>query len=213
LEAGRAICDQIQRQAANTTLPLINTSIDMFAKCGCVDDARRVFDGMKEERSEATWNAMLAGYAHHGRGQEAIFMYSRMQDAGLMPADATFSSILSACSHEGLRSQAYYLFCAFIEDHLLFPAMEHYSCMVDLLGRAGCLSEGREFIESIPVQPDPMLWMALLGTCKYHANVAIARSAFASAIELEPGFASCSILSKIFRAARCNRASHGSGWD
>jgi pentatricopeptide repeat protein len=176
-----------------------------------MDDARRVFDGMKE-RSKVTWNAMLAGYAQHGRGQEAIFMYSRMQGAGLMPDDATFSSILSACSHEGLRAQAHDLFYAFIEDHLLFPAMEHYSCVVDMLGRAGCLSEGQEFIETIPVQPDPMLRMALLGTCKYHANDAIGRSAFASAIELEPGFASCSILTKIFRA-RCNQASVGVRWD
>jgi pentatricopeptide repeat protein len=202
---------QMQRQGGNT-VPLSNTLIDMYAKCGCMDDARQVFNDMKE-RSKVTWNVMVAGYAQHGLGQEAIFMYLRMKVARLMPDHATFSSILSACSHEGLKSQAYDLFYVFIEDHLLFPAMEHYSCVVDMLGRAGCLSEAQEFIQTIPVQPDLMLWMALLGTCKYHANDAIGRSAFALAIELEPEFASpCSILTKIFRARR-NQANQGWAWD
>ncbi|PSS01720.1 Pentatricopeptide repeat-containing protein [Actinidia chinensis var. chinensis] len=156
-----------------TETSICNALIDMYSKCGKVDIARLVFDRM-QKRDIVSWNAMIFGYGIHGLGKEAILLFHDMQIAGLRPDDVTFICLLYACSHSGLVAEGKKWFVDMNQDFCIVPRMEHYICMVDLLGRAGLLNEARSFIERMPCDPDVCVWSALLSACKIHKNIELA---------------------------------------
>ncbi|XAR50830.1 hypothetical protein NMG60_11005277 [Bertholletia excelsa] len=154
---------------ANET-SICNALIDMYSKCGKADIARVIFDKMPK-RDIVSWNAMVFGYGIHGLGLEAVLLFHDMLTAALKPDDLTFISLLTACSHSGLVAEGKKWFVAMTRDFSVVPRVEHYICMVDLLGRAGLLHEAQNLIETMPFDPDVRVWSALLAACRLHKNI------------------------------------------
>ncbi|KAL6345558.1 hypothetical protein AAG906_017285 [Vitis piasezkii] len=146
--------------------------IDMYAKCGFIGAAREVFDQMNE-RNVATWNAILSGYASHGQAESAIELFSEMRESGARPDSITFLAVLHACAHSGLVENGKQYFDLMLKYYKIPPRVEHYGCMVDLLGRAGLLQEARELIKMMVVEPNVVVWGALLSACSIHGNIEI----------------------------------------
>ncbi|CAL4909210.1 unnamed protein product [Urochloa decumbens] len=165
-------------------LIVANALISMYFKCGSADSLK-VFDSM-EERDIFTWNTIITGYAQHGLGREAIRIYQQMECAGALPNEVTFVGLLHACSHSGLVDEGREFFKSMSCDYGLTPLLEHYACMVDLLGRAGDVQGAEQFIYDMPIEPDAVIWSALLGACKIHKNVEIGRRAAAKLFSIEP---------------------------
>ncbi|MQL94552.1 hypothetical protein Taro_027233 [Colocasia esculenta] len=161
-----------------------NALISMYFKCGCVD-AFRVFDEMPE-CDVITWNAVLAGCAQHGFGREAIEFFEQMKSEGVLPDQATFVSVLCACSHAGLVDEGWQYFNSMSRDYNLMPLNGHYACMVDLLGRAGRLYEAENLIDDMPIEPDSVVWGALLSACRIHQNVELGRKVAERLFQMEP---------------------------
>ncbi|XP_024529707.1 pentatricopeptide repeat-containing protein At4g02750-like [Selaginella moellendorffii] len=131
----------------------------MYARCGSLDDARRVFNRMKT-RDAFSCNAIIAAFTQHGRKKQALRIYRRMEQEGI-PADGiTFVSVLVACSHTSLVADCRDFFQSLV-DHGVVPLVEHYLCMVDVLGRSGRLGDAEELVETMPYQADAVAWMTL----------------------------------------------------
>ncbi|XP_022727121.1 putative pentatricopeptide repeat-containing protein At5g13230, mitochondrial isoform X2 [Durio zibethinus] len=179
-----------------------NALIDMYAKCGRIRDARLVFD-MMNERDEVSWNAMISGYSMHGLGMEALKIFQMMQDEGFKPNTLTFVGVLSACSNSGLLDQGQAYFTSMFQDYGIEPCIEHYSCMVWLLGRSGYLYKALKLIEEIPFEPSVMVWRALLGACVIHNNVELGRLSAQHILDMEPqDDATHVLLSNMYATAR-----------
>uniref|UniRef100_A0A9I9EB60 Pentatricopeptide repeat-containing protein n=1 Tax=Cucumis melo TaxID=3656 RepID=A0A9I9EB60_CUCME len=146
-----------------------NGLINMYSKCGALDESMKVFDRMRE-RNSVTWNSMIAAFARHGDASKALQLYENMQLEGAKPTDVTFLSLLHACSHAGLVKKGMEFLKSMTKDHGMNPRSEHYACVVDMLGRAGMLSEARNFIEKLPEQPGLLVWQALLGACSLYGD-------------------------------------------
>ncbi|MED6120352.1 Pentatricopeptide repeat-containing protein, chloroplastic [Stylosanthes scabra] len=159
--------------------------VDMYAKCGEVHTARKLFD-MMQERHVITWNAMIDGYGTHGLGRAAVDLFDQMHKGAIKPNQITFLSVISACSHSGLVEEGLYYFESMKENYGLEPAMDHYGAMVDLLGRAGRLDEAWKFIEQMPVKPGITVLGAMLGACKIHKNVELGEKAADRLFDLDP---------------------------
>ncbi|KAJ7527987.1 hypothetical protein O6H91_16G079600 [Diphasiastrum complanatum] len=185
LEQGKQLHSEIIRRGLQSDVVVGNTLVDMYAKCGCTEDARELFDNMSE-RNVVSWNAMIAGYAQNGLAQEALALFEQMQGEGTKPNEVTYISVLSACAHSGLVDQGRYVFDSMCKNHGVTPTKEHYACMVDLLGRAGFLADAELFINKMPIQPNSVVWMTLLGAARNHGHAEIGRRAFDRVVKLEP---------------------------
>ncbi|KAI9090633.1 hypothetical protein K1719_028486 [Acacia pycnantha] len=164
---------------------LTNALINMYARCGNLMKARAIFD-RTADKSVISWTAMIGGYGIHGHGEIALNLFDEMVKCGIRPDGTAFVSVLSACSHAGLTDEGLKYFDEMETKYGLKPGPEHYSCLVDLLGRAGRLKEAMDLINSMKVKPDGAVWGALLGACKIHKNVELAELAFERVMELEP---------------------------
>ncbi|XLU46923.1 pentatricopeptide repeat-containing protein At2g33760-like [Arachis ipaensis] len=185
MHRAKFVNEYILRNGFSLDVILGTAMIDMFAKCGSVESAREVFDRMKE-RNVMTWSAMIAAYGYHGRGIEAVDLFHMMLSCGMLPNRVTFVSLLYACSHAGLIEEGLRFFDSMWEEHAIRPDVKHYTCMVDLLGRAGRLDEAVKLIEAMNVEKDERLWSALLGACRIHKNMELAEKAADSLLELHP---------------------------
>ena len=164
----------------------VGTSIiDMYCKCGRVEMAKKTFDRMKEKNVKS-WTAMVAGYGMHGRAKEALDIFYKMVRAGVKPNYITFVSVLAACSHAGLVEEGWHWFNAMKHKYDIEPGIEHYGCMVDLFGRAGCLNEAYNLIKRMKMKPDFVVWGSLLGACRIHKNVDLGEIAAQKLFELDP---------------------------
>lgn len=159
--------------------------VDMYAKCGCIQNALQVFESLPK-RNVITWNAIIGGLAIHGYATEAVDYLSRMERHGIKPSDVTFINILTACSHAKMVSEGKRLFDYMVRVLGLNPRIEHYGCMVDLLGRSGLLNEAEELILSMPMEPDDVVWKALLGACKMHGSIEMGNRVANHLMEMVP---------------------------
>ncbi|KAJ6843728.1 pentatricopeptide repeat-containing protein-like, mitochondrial [Iris pallida] len=157
--------------------------VDLYVKRGRLRTARRLFDRM-EEKSLVTWSTMISGYGMHGFGKDALDLFDRMKDL-VRPDHIVFVAVLSACSHAGLIDQGWRCFYSMERDFGVVPRAEHYACMIDLLGRAGKLTEAQEFIERMPIPPDSSVWGSLLGACRIHPDEKVAEFAARSLFEMD----------------------------
>nr|KYP73902.1 Putative pentatricopeptide repeat-containing protein At3g23330 family [Cajanus cajan] len=185
MHRARFVNEYIVRNGFSLDVILGTALIDMYAKCGSVESAREVFDRMKE-KNVVSWSAMIAAYGYHGMGQEAIGLFHMMLSCAILPNRVTFVSLLYACSHAGLIEEGLRFFDSMWEEHAVTPDVKHYTCMVDLLGRAGRLDEALRLIEAMNVEKDERLWSALLGACRIHGNMELAEKAANSLLELQP---------------------------
>ncbi|XP_058081141.1 pentatricopeptide repeat-containing protein At2g20540-like [Magnolia sinica] len=200
LEIGKWVHRFIKRSRIRMDIHLYNCLIDMYAKGGSLRDARQVFDGMGE-RSVVSWNAMIAGFAMHGFGEDAVWLFEEMEREGVEPNDITFIGVLTACAYAGLIREGRRYFSCMAEEYGITPKVEHYGCMVDLLGRGGYVIEAHELIKSMPISPDAGIWGALMGACRTHGYLELAEHALICLLELEPWNAgNYVILSNIYAA-------------
>ncbi|WOK95177.1 hypothetical protein Cni_G03884 [Canna indica] len=163
-----------------------NALLEMYAKCGNIERARKVFDEMGASRNLCSWNSMIMGLAVHGKWHEGLELFHEMKARGIRPDDITLVGVLLACTHGGLVDDGQYFFNSMERDFLITPKLEHYGCMVDLLGRAGFMKEAYSLITSMPMEPDSVIWGALLGACSFHGDIQLAEIAAEFLYKLEP---------------------------
>ncbi|KAL8215221.1 hypothetical protein R6Q57_004671 [Mikania cordata] len=185
LEQGKILHGYILRRGLDSVLPVLASLITMYARCGDLDIGKRVFDQMTR-RDVVSWNAMISSYGMHGFGEKAIEVYNEMVSNKVTPSSITFVSVLGACSHSGLVDEGKHLFESITRDHNMQLTVEHYACMVDLLGRANRLQEAAKIIQDMRVEPGPKVWGSLLGSCRIHCNVELAERASKRLFEQEP---------------------------
>ena len=180
---------------------LLSTALlTMYAKCGAMDLARDVFDKMPN-RSVVSWNSMIMGYGMHGQADKALEIFLDMEKRGAMPNDATFVSVLSACAHSGMVLEGWWYFGLMRRVYKIEPKVEHYGCMVDLLGRAGLMKDSEELIRKMPMEGGTALWGALLSACRTHSNSELAEIVAKRLIELDPkDIGAYLLLSNIYAA-------------
>ncbi|GLU20171.1 hypothetical protein SLE2022_363830 [Rubroshorea leprosula] len=179
LHASALKCEFPNRISVNNAL------VAMYSKCGNLLDGRRLFDRMPEHNT-VSWNSMIAGYAQHGIGTESLLLFAQMLERGITPTSITFISVLSSCAHTGRVVEGWKYFNMMKEKFGIEPEAEHYSCMIDLLGRAGKLSEAERLIEAMPFDPGSICWAALLGACRTYGNMDLALKAANQFLQLEP---------------------------
>lgn len=161
--------------------------IDIYSKCGSLESAHKVFSGVPEkEKDIILWSVIIACYGVHGHGEIAVSLFNQMVQSGVKPNEVTFTSVLHACSHAGLVDKGFNLFKFMLENHKMSPRPDHYTCLVDLLGRAGRLDEAYDLIKKMSFKPNYAVWGALLGACVIHENVELGEVAAKWLFELEP---------------------------
>eukprot|EP01018_Ginkgo_biloba_P001598 Gb_35887 [translate_table: standard] len=201
LDQGKEIHEEIIRSGFLSDVFVGNALVDMYAKCGSIENARNLFEKM-HQRDVISWTAMIAGYAMHGSGKEALKLFEQMQQSGMNPDRVTLVGVLSACCHAGLVDEGRQYFDCMSQYYRITPAMEHYSCMVDLLGRAGHLDEAHDFINKMPMKADATVWGCLLGACRLHRNIELGECVAERLFELDPKSAAPYVLlSNIYAAA------------
>lgn len=202
LEQGRWIHAYIDRNFKQLD-PVLGTSlVDMYAKCGHLDFASVVFKKIRQHKQVFTWNAMISGFAIHGRANEALEFFAIMQKENIKPNAITFIAVLNACAHTGLVDEGYKHINSMEKDFGIAPTTEHYGCMVDLLGRAGLLEEAESMINSMPMKPNAVVWGALLGACRIHGNAELGERVAKILLELEPeNSGRYAVLSNIYAKA------------
>ncbi|PKU81546.1 pentatricopeptide repeat-containing protein At2g03880, mitochondrial [Dendrobium catenatum] len=183
-------------------LILNNALLDMYCKCGSLEEAEVNFERMPE-KDVISWSTMISGLAQNGRSLEALRLFDLMKAEGAKPNYITMVGILFACSHAGLVEDGWYYFRSMNQLFDIEPGSEHYGCMVDLLGRAGKLAEAVKFIHEMEFKPDAIIWRTLLGACRVHKNVSLAAYAAQEILKLEPGDeGTCILLSNIYADAK-----------
>ncbi|KAL5714997.1 hypothetical protein ACHQM5_016888 [Ranunculus cassubicifolius] len=164
---------------------ICNALIEMYAKCGCIDQALELFGDMVD-RDVISWSTMISGLANHGRAVEAIHLFAEMERARVEPNGITFLGLLSACTHGGFLAEGLQYLDSMRRNYYIEPSVEHYGCIVDLLGRMGQLEQAVEFIKKMSVEPDSSIWGSLLSSCRKHGNLEIALTAMEHLLKLEP---------------------------
>ncbi|KAK3158733.1 hypothetical protein QOZ80_2AG0140900 [Eleusine coracana subsp. coracana] len=183
---GQMLHGYIMKSGFLYDVSICNALISMYAKLGRLDFAEMIFRQM-DTKDLVSWNSMINAYGIHGDGHSALRIFHQLKNAGTPAPNAiTFVSVISACSHSGLISEGYECFESMRMDHGIEPSMDHYACVVDLLGRSGRFAEAEEFIRDMPVQPNSSIWGPLLAACQLHGNVDLAEKAAKELSALEP---------------------------
>ncbi|CAN1827887.1 Pentatricopeptide repeat-containing protein At5g39350 [Linum perenne] len=161
--------------------------IDIYSKCGILESAHQIFNAVPMGAKDIfVWSVIIAGYGMHGHGETAVSLFRQMVNSGITPNEVTVMSVLHACSHAGLVDDGLYLFNLMRQGFLAMPSDDHYTCIVDLLGRAGRLEEAYDIIRTMPSTPSHAVWGALLGACVIHQKVELGELAALSLFQLEP---------------------------
>nr|DAD19176.1 TPA_asm: hypothetical protein HUJ06_020639 [Nelumbo nucifera] len=185
LQSGQEMHCLAVRKGFDEDIFVATALIDMYSKADSLEYAYRVFLKI-QNKNVACWNSMIMGFSIHGLGKEGVLLFTEMCEAGVQPDSITFTAVLSACKNSGLIDEGWKYFDSMSKDYNIIPTLEHYSCMVDLLGRSGYLDEAWDFIQSMPLEPDASIWGALLGSCRIHKNIEYAEIAAKHLFKLEP---------------------------
>ncbi|EOX99930.1 Pentatricopeptide repeat-containing protein [Theobroma cacao] len=201
LGQGQQIHADVVKTGASSVVGVISSLISMYSRCGCLGDSIKIFLEC-EEPDLVVWSSMIAAYGFHGRGVEAVELFEQIEQEELGPNDVTFLSLLYACSHCGFKDKGLEFFNLMTEKYGVKPRLEHYTCVVDLLGRFGGLDEAEAMIRSIPMKADAIIWKTLLSACKIHKNADMARRIAEEVLKLDPqDSASYVLLSNIHASA------------
>ncbi|XVE52858.1 hypothetical protein DITRI_Ditri02bG0158100 [Diplodiscus trichospermus] len=196
-------CYITRRKVYEDCLLLWNALVDMYARSGKVLSAKRIFDLMRK-RDEVTYTSLIAGYGMQGEGQAAIQLFKEMINLQIKPDHVTMVAVLSACSHCGLVIEGQLWFEKMQSVYGIIPRLEHFSCMVDLYGRAGLLNKAKETITRMPYKPSAAMWATLLGACRIHGNTDIGEWAAEKLLELRPENSGYYVLiANMYAAAGC----------
>ncbi|XP_042478226.1 pentatricopeptide repeat-containing protein At1g71420 [Macadamia integrifolia] len=179
---GSAVHAQVIKVGFEEDMVLANALIHAYARCGSICRSEQVFNRM-EFLDIVSWNSIFKAYALHGKAVKALQLFEQMN---VQPDAATFVSLLTACSHAGLVDQGTKIFDMMIQNYGIYPQRDHFACMVDILGRAGHLLEAEALIYKMPMEPDSVVWSALLGACRKHRESKMAELAGRKLMELDP---------------------------
>ncbi|XP_011627174.1 putative pentatricopeptide repeat-containing protein At3g15130 [Amborella trichopoda] len=179
--ADMALCEQGKQLHCYTTkvplgsdISVQNSIVDMYLKCGFTEEARQAFDEMPS-KNVISWTVMITGYGNNGYGKEATKLFEKSQSEGIKPDEVTFLATLTACSHGGLIEEGFKYFEQMTKIYRIHPRLEHYACMVDLLGRAGRLNDALKLIKDMGLEPSKGIWQTLLGACRIHGDLKMGR--------------------------------------
>ncbi|KAF2282375.1 hypothetical protein GH714_043837 [Hevea brasiliensis] len=185
LKHGQRCHSQIVKLGLNTNTIVSSALLDMYAKRGSICESLRVF-AEAPQKSQFAWTAIISAYARHGDYESVMNWFENMQREGVTPDSITFLSVIAACGRKGMVDMGRHIFDSMIEKYHIEPSSEHYSCMVDMLGRAGRLHEAEELVSSIPGQPGLSVLQSLLGACRIHGNVEMGERVADALIAMEP---------------------------
>ncbi|GLU09136.1 hypothetical protein SLE2022_260100 [Rubroshorea leprosula] len=174
-----------RRGILETNTFLATALIDMYSKCGCLEKAEQVF-GQMVSKDVISFNAMIMGLATNGKGEEAVSLFSKMQEVGLSPNAGTFLGLLCACGHSGLSEEGRRIFNNMSSDFSIPPRLEHYACYIDLLSRVGLVEEALKVIDSMPFEPNNFVWGAILGGCLLHSRTELAVKVYKKLVAVDP---------------------------
>lgn len=195
VEEGKWIHEYVNRNKISLSSGFLGSAlVDMYSKCGYIDNAYHVFRSIFKRKRVGDWNSMISGLAIHGLGREALEIFHEMERTEIEPNDITFLGILTACSHGGLVQDGQFYFKHFCEKYHLVPKIQHYGCLIDLLGRAGHVEEAYRIIEEMSVEADVLAWKSMLSASVKHGHVGLGECAALRAIELAPDDSSCYVL-------------------
>ncbi|GJN08538.1 hypothetical protein PR202_ga26472 [Eleusine coracana subsp. coracana] len=183
--AGRELHCHVVRKGIDVDAVVWSALADMYAKCGRVDDARSVFDRMPV-RDVVSWTAMVESFAQNGQPEEALHYFDMFLMSGIRPDHVMFVGVLSACAHAGLVDKGLGIFHLIKDVYKIEHTADHYACVIDLLSRSGQFERAEEMINNMPMKPNKFLWASLLGGCRIHKNVRLARWAAEALFEIEP---------------------------
>lgn len=169
LQLGQTLHTHLLKTPYKSNIYVGTSLVDMYSKCGSLNDAQKSFSSISSP-NVAAWTALINGYAHHRLGSEAIFLFQEMLEKGVNPNGATFVGVLAACGHCCLIHKGLEFF-HLMEKYNIVPSLEHYAGVVNLLGRAGYLKEAEEFIRNMTIEPDGVVWGALLSACWFWADM------------------------------------------
>ncbi|MCL7023526.1 hypothetical protein MKW94_006026 [Papaver nudicaule] len=182
-----------------------NSLVDMYCKCGSVEMARQVFDGMNK-RDVNSWNSMILGFAMHGEVKDALEAFDVINPINfqhIMPNSITFIGVLSACNHGGMVRDGKKYFDLMVDVYKIEPRLEHYGCMVDLLARNGLINEALDLVSSMPIKPDVVIWRSLLDACcKRNVDIELTESVAKQAIESEDQDVSIGLVRRLMSEKR-----------
>ncbi|KAL2500895.1 putative pentatricopeptide repeat-containing protein [Forsythia ovata] len=185
LGEGQAMHGKTMHMGVDGDLLVSSALIDMYSKCGEITDAWVVFNRMPV-KSVVSWNSMIVGYAQNGRDLEALALYEKMLRLEIKPENVTFVGVLSACIHAGLADKGGRYFQSIKEIHGMTPTLDHYVCMVTLLGRSGNIDKAIDLIRGMPHDPNYMIWSTLLSVCRKNADIRHAEMAAENLFKLDP---------------------------
>ncbi|CAN0858086.1 Pentatricopeptide repeat-containing protein At4g02750 [Linum grandiflorum] len=185
LELGKEVHGRLVKAGYHMGYYVGNSLLAMYCKCGSIDEARDAFHEIAE-RDVVSWNTMIHGYARHGFGKEALSLFESMKTEDIRPDEVTMVGVLSACGHAGLVDKGTECFDSMTQEYGITPNPVHYTCMVDLLGRAGRLKEAQELIKTMPFKADAAAWGALLGASRVHGNIKLGESVADTVFSMEP---------------------------
>uniref|UniRef100_A0A7N0T8C6 Pentatricopeptide repeat-containing protein n=1 Tax=Kalanchoe fedtschenkoi TaxID=63787 RepID=A0A7N0T8C6_KALFE len=172
--------------------------VESYGRCGCLVNASQVFSSM-DDRDVVAWSSLISAYALHGEAKAALEIFTQMEAARVKPDWITFLAVLKACSHAGLADLALKYFVKMRKDYGLEANSDHYSCLVDVLGRAGRLDDAYDVIQDMPGKATAKAWGALLGGCRNYGEVELAEIAAKALFDVEPdNAANYVLLGKIY---------------
>ena len=202
LELGKWLHACIEKEKIEVDVALGTALVDMYAKCGSIDIAMRVFQELPE-KDVMSWTALIVGLAMCGEGEKALEYFHEMQIGGVKPDAITFVGVLVACSHAGFVDEGISHFNSMSKTFGIQPSIEHYGCMVDILGRAGRIAEAEDLVQNMPMTPDRFVLGGLLGACRIHGNLEAAERAAQQLLKLDPNHGGTYVLlSKIYSSLR-----------
>ncbi|KAI5064645.1 hypothetical protein GOP47_0021315 [Adiantum capillus-veneris] len=201
LDRGRKAHSLLIHGTGFQDLSITAALVDMYSECGSITDAQKVFDAVPT-KDPIKWNTLITGLARQGESDLVFRMFDGMRQAQIPADSVTFLNALTVCNHVGLLDRGLQYFEAMTKVYRIKPESRHYSSMIDLLCRAGRLGEAVSMLESMPCQPDLVLWNSLLAACWKWRNVEIGRKAFENVMDSGiVNAAACALMSNIYAEA------------
>ncbi|XP_071731252.1 putative pentatricopeptide repeat-containing protein At2g01510 [Rutidosis leptorrhynchoides] len=158
--------------------------LDMYAKCGYVNEAVQVFNEMPC-RNIVSWNAMISAYAQVGDGEATLRTFNELIESGLEPDSVSFLNVLTACSHRGLVESGLAYFKSMTQRFRIVVKREHYASMIDLLCRCGQFNEAEKLMHEMPFEPDEIMWSSVMRSCRVHKNQDFAKRAADALLKMD----------------------------
>ncbi|BAF11399.1 pentatricopeptide repeat-containing protein At4g37170 [Oryza sativa Japonica Group] len=182
---GRQVHGRMAKSGTGDSCFAESALLRMYSKCGDMGSAVRVFEAMAKP-DLVSWTAVISGYAQNGQPEEALRYFDMFLRSGIKPDHVTFVGVLSACAHAGLVDKGLEIFHSIKEQYCIEHTADHYACVIDLLSRSGQFERAEKMIGNMAVKPNKFLWASLLGGCRIHKNVGLARRAAEALFEIEP---------------------------